>query len=62
MVAIAHGKGVILAEPYEKMNGIFLLTLSKIDLTFALLKPVLNMVEKVYSSWTTTPLKAAERQ
>ena len=62
MVAIAHGKGAILAEPYEKMNGIFLLTLSKIDLTFALLKPVLNMVENVYSSWTTTPLKAAERQ
>ena len=23
MVAIAHGKGVILAEPYEKMNGNF---------------------------------------
>lgn len=59
MVAIAYGKGVILAKPYEKMNGPFLRTLSKITSTFALPGLVLNALENVYLLWTTTLLKAA---
>ena len=59
MVAIAHGKGVILNEPYEKMNGQFFANFIRQHLIYVLDVQDQNEMVSVSSLWITIQVRLA---
>ena len=57
MVVVAYGKGVILKEAYEKMNGPFFANFVKKHFNLCFAKAATKVQKSAYLLWTIAPVR-----